>query len=348
MIRPAKLRSLAKINLDLRVLHKRTDGFHELRTVFQTISLADTIEVTYESARRTELMLDDALAAVLHAREQDGDARGVQRARQAQRAVGSGGGGFMVPHRSMARREKGRLYTKTANGGYPSGIPRNVRPYILALVGYEFVSFDFQSSHMALAARHSGDTGLALLVADGSLYDDIAARFGVTRGAAKAACCAFLNGGTHRVLVRELGFTRALAERLVANWQRAFPVLAEWMGRLSNEARHTGYVTLADGTKHAATSRNAVSTFLCVEEGRLLDLVMNRAEREIDGYRVALPAFDGALGIVPVGTGAAACERLRRIIAEETGLRCVVGHGATWAEAEAKPTARALEPLAAK
>jgi 4-diphosphocytidyl-2-C-methyl-D-erythritol kinase len=42
-----RLRSLAKINLDLRVLHKRPDGFHELRTIFQTISLADTIEVEY-------------------------------------------------------------------------------------------------------------------------------------------------------------------------------------------------------------------------------------------------------------------------------------------------------------
>lgn len=62
MVRQVKLRSLAKVNLDLRVLHKRGDGFHELRTVFQTISLADTIEVTYESARRTELVLDDALA----------------------------------------------------------------------------------------------------------------------------------------------------------------------------------------------------------------------------------------------------------------------------------------------
>jgi 4-diphosphocytidyl-2-C-methyl-D-erythritol kinase len=45
------LRSLAKINLDLRVLHKRADGFHELRTIFQTISLADTIEVEYQQGR---------------------------------------------------------------------------------------------------------------------------------------------------------------------------------------------------------------------------------------------------------------------------------------------------------
>ena len=46
-----RLRSLAKINLDLRVLYKRPDGFHELRTIFQTISLADTIEVEYRAGR---------------------------------------------------------------------------------------------------------------------------------------------------------------------------------------------------------------------------------------------------------------------------------------------------------
>jgi 4-diphosphocytidyl-2-C-methyl-D-erythritol kinase len=46
-----RLRSLAKINLDLRVLGRRSDGFHELRTIFQTISLADTIGVEFERGR---------------------------------------------------------------------------------------------------------------------------------------------------------------------------------------------------------------------------------------------------------------------------------------------------------
>jgi 4-diphosphocytidyl-2-C-methyl-D-erythritol kinase len=38
---------LAKINLGLHVLYRRPDDFHELRTVFQTASLADRIELEY-------------------------------------------------------------------------------------------------------------------------------------------------------------------------------------------------------------------------------------------------------------------------------------------------------------
>lgn len=58
MMKSVEIKALAKINLDLRILHKRPDGFHDLRTVFQTISLADSISIEYESARRTEVSLD--------------------------------------------------------------------------------------------------------------------------------------------------------------------------------------------------------------------------------------------------------------------------------------------------
>ena len=42
--RAVTVRAHAKINLDLRVLGTRPDGFHELRTVFQALDLHDTIE----------------------------------------------------------------------------------------------------------------------------------------------------------------------------------------------------------------------------------------------------------------------------------------------------------------
>jgi len=42
--RSVSVRAHAKINLDLRVLGTRPDGFHELRTVFQAIALHDTVE----------------------------------------------------------------------------------------------------------------------------------------------------------------------------------------------------------------------------------------------------------------------------------------------------------------
>ena len=43
--RALRLRAFAKVNLDLEVLGTRLDGYHELRTLFQTIDLHDEVEV---------------------------------------------------------------------------------------------------------------------------------------------------------------------------------------------------------------------------------------------------------------------------------------------------------------
>jgi 4-diphosphocytidyl-2-C-methyl-D-erythritol kinase len=45
MTRSIRLRAHAKINLSLRVLGARDDGYHSLRTIFQSIALHDTLDV---------------------------------------------------------------------------------------------------------------------------------------------------------------------------------------------------------------------------------------------------------------------------------------------------------------
>ncbi|NWF84935.1 MAG: 4-(cytidine 5'-diphospho)-2-C-methyl-D-erythritol kinase [Bryobacteraceae bacterium] len=60
-IRKAKVRAFAKINLGLKVLNRRPDGFHEIRTVFQTIGLADDLEFEYAPGRGVSISVEDEL-----------------------------------------------------------------------------------------------------------------------------------------------------------------------------------------------------------------------------------------------------------------------------------------------
>ncbi len=51
---PLHVRSFAKVNLALAVLARRPDGYHEIRTVFQSIDLHDTLEFSPAALLRLE------------------------------------------------------------------------------------------------------------------------------------------------------------------------------------------------------------------------------------------------------------------------------------------------------
>ncbi len=56
-------RSFAKINLGLEIVRKRPDGYHDIRTLFQTVTLADEIDFEPAPAGAIELTGDDPSVA---------------------------------------------------------------------------------------------------------------------------------------------------------------------------------------------------------------------------------------------------------------------------------------------
>jgi 4-diphosphocytidyl-2-C-methyl-D-erythritol kinase len=58
--RSLRLRAFAKINLCLHVLGRRPDSYHELRTIFQTISLHDTLTLSLVANEKISLEVSDA------------------------------------------------------------------------------------------------------------------------------------------------------------------------------------------------------------------------------------------------------------------------------------------------
>jgi 4-diphosphocytidyl-2-C-methyl-D-erythritol kinase len=58
MTETLRLESPAKVNLGLEILDKREDGYHELRTIFQKISLSDTLRFSLRKEKGILVMAD--------------------------------------------------------------------------------------------------------------------------------------------------------------------------------------------------------------------------------------------------------------------------------------------------
>ncbi len=52
MLKTVQTRAFAKINVGLKILGKRPDGFHEIRTIYQTVGLADRLEASLSPRRK--------------------------------------------------------------------------------------------------------------------------------------------------------------------------------------------------------------------------------------------------------------------------------------------------------
>jgi 4-diphosphocytidyl-2-C-methyl-D-erythritol kinase len=99
------MRAFAKINLDLRVGSRRPDGYHELRTIFQSVDLHDTVHCVVRTgpfaveSRTADVPLDDrnlvwaAAAALWRALDRPGDLRDIVITIEKRIPIGAGLGG---------------------------------------------------------------------------------------------------------------------------------------------------------------------------------------------------------------------------------------------------------------
>ena len=56
---PVSVRSFAKINLGLAIGRRRDDGFHELRTIYQTVALNDVVRIDVQKGTGIEIRCKD-------------------------------------------------------------------------------------------------------------------------------------------------------------------------------------------------------------------------------------------------------------------------------------------------
>jgi 4-diphosphocytidyl-2-C-methyl-D-erythritol kinase len=62
-MRTLRIPAFAKVNLCLQIVARRPDGYHELRTIFQSIGLHDTLELSLARRGGVQLECDDASLA---------------------------------------------------------------------------------------------------------------------------------------------------------------------------------------------------------------------------------------------------------------------------------------------
>ena len=60
-----KIKCPAKINLTLEIVNRREDGFHNIKSIMQMISLYDYLDISIEQSKENKVVLSDKVKKVI-------------------------------------------------------------------------------------------------------------------------------------------------------------------------------------------------------------------------------------------------------------------------------------------
>lgn len=244
------------------------------------------------------------------------------------------------------REPSGRIHIGGDELPVLQNVARTLRPFIGAVPGYTFISGDYASGHMWIAAALSQDHGLLSVLQAGDVYAAFADRLGCSRDDAKIVALSILNGQTIRGVAGKLHWGGTPAKHLMAAWDHAFPMLRAYKARRAHEWVAGSFkLTPAWGRRPVArdSARKIIALDWLSGEARMLDAVLADIARGAAlGWpvQVAMPLFDGLLIAVPSGLvdqgRRALAESMQRAAVDLIGMSIPVkiGSGATWAAAE--------------
>ncbi len=278
-----------------------------------------------------------------HADEQDGARLSGAVAALQEAAKGNG----LITATGVRREDSGRIHLRNVP---IQAIPKSVRHLIVPeLSGDVFVSADFRSAHLAIAAVRTGDTLLYELVASADAYERLAERFlvGVPdgRGKMKVAVLAMINGAGAGKLGEIVG-SAEVGRRIHGELRNELPGLHRCVaeakrthadqGGVAEVTALTGRVRRVRKASGPGGWRRLLSALWSSSEAEALDHVLANLPL---GARLAAPMFDGLL----VSCATVDAERVERELAAAmvAGSRAAgfearvkVGAGATWGAAE--------------
>jgi DNA polymerase-1 len=216
-----------------------------------------------------------------------------------------------------------------------------IRNCFLAEPGHSIVSVDYQAQELRILAHLSGDRNMIRAFDNGDDLHLITARaaFGdhvqkedKDRSIGKVVNFARVYGGGAAVVAKQTGIDLVTAKQVVDGFDRAFPQVKEYSGKLQKEGSEKGYITTPYGRRLPVDPTKSYAALNYIVQSTARDVTAHALvrlhEAKVTPY-MRLPIHDEVLLSVPSERAEAASVRVAAIMTQQMGRVLIEAEGET-------------------